>query len=93
MNLPPGIEKLWTGLVPIAFPVWISGLVILLWPARVYDFLELQPIRDKWGPLVGVLTLFFFTLWFYERVWPGWHSRLYRLRPPGRSGRNFRADE
>ena len=49
MNLPPGIEKLWTGLVPIAFPVWISGLVILLWPARVYDFLELQPIRDKWG--------------------------------------------
>lgn len=57
MNLPPGIEKLWTGLVPIALPVWVTGFVILLGkPAALYNFLELQPIRDRWGSWTGVLT-------------------------------------
>jgi hypothetical protein len=80
MNVPPGLERLWRGLVPIAFPVWITGLAILSgWPSRLYDFLALQPIRDRWGPWIGVVTLFFFMLWVYESLWPRWHRCLYGL--------------
>ena len=95
MNLSVSVEKFWVGLSLIAFPVWVTGLAILLGrPAWLYNLLALQPIRDQWRPWIGVLTVFFFALWVYERVWPQWHNRFYRLwrwaRSSGRDIEGFR---
>jgi hypothetical protein len=66
----------------MVMPIWFNGVLILYGrPTRLFDFLQLRPLPQQWATWIGLLTLFFFVLWFYENVYGRWRYRIYeRLR-------------
>jgi hypothetical protein len=74
-----GVEKI---VVPIALPIWLTGVSILLpWPWKLAGLkraLRIDGVPEIYAPLIGTITLFFFFVWFYENVWGLHRTRLHR---------------
>lgn len=93
-ELSKSVEQSLNRLITIAWPIWVSGALILGGkPSWLFDFLHLRPVPERWAPWIGILTLFFFVLWIYEFVWVRWRYRLSEWRRRVWERKGFLRDE